>query len=65
MLRNVFFMVMTVIEEVIKWPESIPPYSGLGKIGSGHKLKGKCLINKSEYRNRLSRLYMPKEDLNK
>ena len=27
--------------------------------------KGQCLANKCEYHNRLSRLYMPKEEINK
>ena len=31
---------------------------------SGSKLQGQCLVNKCQYRNCLSRLYMPKDDLN-
>ena len=38
-------------------------YSTCG-IGSGSKLQGQCLVNKCQYRNCLSRLYMPKDDLN-
>ena len=39
-------------------------YSCLGKVGSGSKLQGQCLVNKCQYHNCLSRLYMPKDDLN-
>ena len=36
----------------------------LGKVGSGNKLQGQCLVNKCRYHNCLSMLYMPKDDLN-
>ena len=35
------------------------------EVGSGSKLQGQSLVHKCEYRSRLSRLYMSKEDLNK
>ena len=53
-----------VIGGVTGWPESCRLYSCLGEVGSGSKLQGQDLVNKCEYRNRRSRLYMPKEDLN-
>ena len=54
-----------VIDDVIGWPESCPLYSCLGEARSGSKLQGLCPVSTCEYRNRLSRLYMPKGDLNK
>ena len=36
----------------------------LREVGSGIKLQGQCLVTKCKYRNRLSRLYMPKDYLN-
>ena len=54
-----------VIVDDTGWPESCPLYSCLGEDGSGRKLQGQCLDNKCEYRNRLSRRYMSKEDLTK
>ena len=42
-----------VIDDVTGWPQSFSLYSCLG-----------CLFNKCQYRNCLSRLYMPKDDLN-
>ena len=39
-------------------------YPCLGKVRSGSKWQGQCLVNACEYRNGLSRLYMPTEDLN-
>ena len=39
-------------------------YSCLGEVSSGSKLQGECLVNKCQYRNCLSRLYMPKDDFN-
>ena len=38
--------------------------SNLGEVGSRSKLQGQCLVNKCQYRNCLSGLYMPKDDLN-
>ena len=45
-------------------PQSFSLYSCLGEVGSGSKLQGQCLVNKCQYRNCLSWLYMPKDDLN-
>ena len=53
-----------VIDDVTGWPQSFSLYSCLGEDGSGSKLQGQCLVNKCQYRNWLSRLYMPKDDLN-
>ena len=53
-----------VIDDVARWLQSFPLYSCLGEVGSGGKLHGKCLISKYKYRNRLSGLYMPKENIN-
>ena len=53
-----------VIDDVTGWPQSFSLYSCLGEVGSGSKLQGQCLVNKCQYRNCLSRLYMPKDDLN-
>ena len=39
-------------------------FSCLGEVGRGSKLQGQCLVNKCQYRNCLSRLCMPKDDLN-
>ena len=53
-----------VIDDVTGWPQSFSLYSCLGEVGSGSKLQGQCLVNKCQYHNCLSRLYMPKDDLN-
>ena len=53
-----------VIDDVTGWPHSFSLYSCLGEVGSGSKLQGQCLFNKCRYHNCLSRLYMPKDDLN-
>ena len=53
-----------IIDDVTGWPQSFPLYSYLGEVGSCSKLQRQCLINKCKYHNRLSRLYMPKDDLN-
>ena len=53
-----------IIDDVTGWPRSFPLYSCLGEVGSASKLQGQCLVNKCKYRNRLSRLYMPKDNLN-
>ena len=53
-----------IIDDVTGWPLSFPLYSCLGEVGSGSKLQGQYLVNKCKYRNHLSRLYMPKDDLN-
>ena len=52
------------INDVTGWPQSFSLYSCLGEVGSGSKLQGQCLVNRCQYRNCLSRLYMPKDDLN-
>ena len=53
-----------ILHDVTEWPRSFPIYSCLGEVGSDSKLQGQCLVNKCKYRNRYSRLYMPKDDLN-
>ena len=53
-----------VIDDVTGWPQSFPLYSCLGKVGSGSKLQGQCLLNKCQYHNCLSMWNMPKDDLN-
>ena len=59
-----FFHGDDIIDDVTGWPQKFPLYSYLGEVGPGSKLQGQCLVNKCKYRNRLSRLYMPKNDLN-
>ena len=59
-----FFHCDNVIDDVTAWPQSFPLHSCLGEVGSGTKLQGQCLVNKCKYHNCLSRLYMPKDDLN-
>ena len=59
-----FFHGDEVIGDVTGWPQSFPLYSCLGEVCSGSKLQGQCLVNKCKYHNCLSRLYMPKDDLN-
>ena len=58
------FHVDYVIDDVKGWPQSFHLYSCLGEVGSANKLQGQCLVNKCKYHNCLSRLYMPKDDLN-
>ena len=53
-----------VIDDVTGWRQSFSLYSCLGEVGSGSKLQGQYLVNKCQYHNCLSRLYMPKDDLN-
>ena len=53
-----------VIDDVTGLPQSFFLYSCLGEFGSGSKLQGQCLVNKCQYHNCLSELYMPKDDLN-
>ena len=53
-----------IIVDVTGLPQSFSLYSCLGEVGSGSKLQGQCLVNKCQYHNCLSRLYMPKDDLN-
>ena len=53
-----------VIDDVTGWPQSFSLYSCLGEVDSGSKLQGQCLVNNCQYHNCLSRLYMPKNDLN-
>ena len=53
-----------VIDDVTGWPQSFSLYSCLGEVGSGDKLQGQCFVNKCQYHNCLSRLYMPIDDLN-
>ena len=62
MPKKFFFHGDDIIDDVTGWLQSFPLYSCLGEVGSGSKLQ--CLVNKCKYRNRLSRLYMPKDDLN-
>ena len=59
-----FFCGDDVIDDVTWWPQSFSLYSCLGEVGSGAKLQGQCLVNKCQYHNCLSRLHMPKNDLN-
>ena len=59
-----FFHGDGIIDDVTGWPQSFPLYSCLGEVGSGSKLQEQCLVNKCKYHNYLSRLYMPKHDLN-
>ena len=58
--KKKFFYGDDVIDDVTGWPQSFSLYSCLGDVGSGSKLQGQCLVNKCQYRNCLSRLYMPK-----
>ena len=60
----VFFYGDDVIDDVTGWPQCFSLYSCLGEVGSGSKLQGQCLVNKCQHHNCLSRLYMPKDDLN-
>ena len=62
--KKKFFYGDDVIDDVTGWPQNFSLYSFLGEVGSGSKLQGQCLVNKYQYRNCLSRLYMPKDDLN-
>ena len=62
--KKSFFHGDYVIDDITGWPQSFPLYSCLGEVGSGSKLQWQCLINKCKYHNCLSRLYMPKDDLN-
>ena len=62
--KKVFFNCDDVIDDVTWWPQSFSLYSCLGEVDSGSKLQGQCLVNKCQYHNCLSRLYMPKNDLN-
>ena len=62
--KKSFFYGDDVINDVTGWPQSFSLYSCLGEVGSGSKLQGQCLVNKCQYRNCLSRLYMPKDDRN-
>ena len=50
-----------VIDDVTGCPQSFSLYSCLGEVGPGSKLQGQCLVNKCQYHNCLSRLYMPKK----
>ena len=54
----------SIIDDVTGWPQSFPLYSCLGEVGFGSMLHGHCLVNKCKYHNYLSRLYLPKHDLN-
>ena len=49
-----------VIDDVTGGPQSLSLYSCLGEVGSGSKLQGQCLVNKCQYNNCLSRLYISK-----
>ena len=59
-----FFYCNDVMDDITGWPQSFSLYSCLGEVGSGSKLQGQRLVNKCQYNNCLSRLYMPKDDLN-
>ena len=59
-MPKICFYVDDVIDDVAWWPQSFSLYSCLGEVGSGSKLQGQCLVNKCQYHNCLSRLYMPK-----
>ena len=61
--KNVFYG-DDIIDDVTEWLQSFSLYSCLGEVGSGSKLQGQCLVNKCQYHICLSRLYMPKDDLN-
>ena len=50
-----------VIDDITGWPQSFSLYSCLGEVDYGSKLQGQCLVNKCQYHNCLSRLYMPKK----
>ena len=63
--KNIFFMVMTSLMTSQSGLKFDPLNSCLGEARSGSKWQGQCLVNTCEYRNGLSWLYMPKEDLNK
>ena len=54
-----FFYGDDVIDDVTGWPQSFSLSSG--EVGFGSKLQGQCLVNKCQYHNCLSRLYMPKK----
>ena len=62
MPKKVFFYGDDVIDDVTGCPQSFTLC--LGEVDSGSKLQGQCLVNKCQYHNCLSRLYMPKNDLN-
>ena len=57
-----FFYGDDVIDDVTGWPQSFSLHSCLGEVASGSKLQGQCFVNKCQYHNCLSRLYMPKDD---
>ena len=63
--KKVFFYDDDVIDDVTGWPGSLHLYSCVGEVGSWNKQQGQYLVNRCEYRYRLCKLYMPKEDLNK
>ena len=63
-LKKKVFYGDVVIDDVTGWPQSFSLYSCLGEVDSGSKLQGQCLVNKCQYHNWLSMLYMPKNDLN-
>ena len=56
-----FFYGDDVIDDVTGWPQNFSLYSCLGEVDSGSKLQGQCIVNKCQYINCLSRLYMPKK----
>ena len=64
MPKKVFYNGDGVIDDVTGWPQSFSLYSCLEEVDLGSKLQGQCLVNKCQYHNCLSRLYMPKNDLN-
>ena len=62
--QKTFFHGDGIIDDNTGWPQSFPQYSCLREVVSGSKLQGQCLVNKCKFHNYLSRLYMPKHDLN-
>ena len=62
---KVFFCGDDVIDDVTGWPQRFSLYLCLGMVGSGSMLQRRRLVNKYQYHNCLSRLYMKKKnDLN-
>ena len=60
--QKLFFMMTASMmsQSVLK----VSFYSSVLEFCSGSKLQGRCLVNSCKYGNCLSRLYMPKDDLN-
>ena len=60
-MSKIVFYGDDVIDDVTGWHQSFSLYSCLGEVGSGSKLQGQCLVNKCQYDDCLSRLYMKKK----